>query len=497
MTTPSAADLYLLLPTLVLAAGACVLLLSEAFLTSGERRYQAGVAAVAAALALALAVAQLAGPLPPLAPGDLFFEVVKPDLFQAFVVAAISAGLLLSVLLSADFLRRRAAERGEYYALLLFAGAGMSLLALADDLVLVFIALELMSLSTYALAAWLRRAKRSTEAALKYFLLGSFSSALYLYGVALAYGATGSTRLDAVARAVAGGGLDPLYLGAAVALMVAGFGFKVAAVPFHMWAPDVYEGAPTPVTAFMAVGVKAAAFAAFFRVVAVGFAGASPLWGLLVEGLAILSMVVGNLLALPQNNVKRMLAYSSVGHAGFVLMGLSATSAAAGRVSGGEGLLFYLAAYTFAAVGAFGVASLVERRELDGDGAWDVERFAGLARRRPALAFFMAVFLLSLAGLPTTAGFLGKLLVFRAAFDAGQVALVVVGAITSALAAYYYLRVIVFMYFHADAGEPDAEPRSAAAGWSLGIACAAVFALGLLPGPVLEIARRGAAALFH
>ena len=488
---PSAADLLILLPTLVLAMGACVLLLSEAFLEGRNRGYQAAGAAGAAGLALSLALLQIAEPVT-LSGDSLFRTVVQPDLFQSFIVATVAGGLLLSVLLSKGFLRARDAERGEYYALLLFAASGMTLLAMAADLVLVFIALEIMSLATYALSAWLRRDRRATEAALKYFLLGAFSSALYLYGVALAYGATGSTQLAELPKAT----LNPWIGGPAIALIAIGFSFKVAAVPFHMWAPDVYEGAPTPVTAFMAVGVKAASFAAFFRTIAVAFGGAPQHWGPVVEALAILSMIVGNLLALPQHNVKRMLAYSSIAHAGYALVGLSSASVYAGRVAGAEGLLFYLAAYTVAAVGAFGIAAVIERNELDAEKAWDLERFAGLAQRRPVLALFMAVFLLSLAGIPATAGFMGKLLVFRAALDAGQLAPVIVGVVTSAIAAYYYLRVIVSMYFHAPPGETEDLDRSATTSWGLGIACAAVVVLGIGPGTVMEIARRGAELLF-
>ncbi len=488
--TDASVHLLVLLPALLLEAGACVLLLSEAFLRSQDRRYQSAVAAVTALLALAASLYELGAGLP----GEpLFRGAARADAFQAFVAATVSAGLLLSVLVSPGFLRRLEAERGEYYALMLFAAGGMVLLAMSDDLVMMFIAIEVMSLSTYALSAWLRRSQRSAESAFKYFILGAFSSALFLYGAALVYGATGTTSLSALA----GGerGPHPELLGPALALLVGGFAFKVAAVPFHMWAPDVYEGAPTPVTAFMAAGVKAAAFAALFRTLAYAFQGSPEQWVPVVVALSVLTMVGGNLLALPQRNVKRMLAYSSISHAGYLLVGVAAATGAT-RAESAEALLFYLLSYTVTAVGAFGVAAAIERKEGDGALTWDLDRFSGLARRRPLLAACMAAFLVSLAGVPPTAGFMGKLLVFKAALDAGQVALAIVGVVTSALGAYYYLRVVVYMYFRPPDTEPLAEERSAALDWGLGLACALVFMLGVGPGQVIELARRGAQLLF-
>jgi NADH-quinone oxidoreductase subunit N len=487
---PSAFHLLVLSPVLVLAAAACLLLLSEAFLGSGRRRHQPWVAGAGALFALGLAIAQLAGGYPS---GPILRGAARGDPFQAFVAATVAAGLLLSIFVSAGFLRRLEAARGEFYALLLFAGAGMTLLAMSDDLVMIFIALEIMSVATYALAAYLRRGQRSNEAAFKYFLLGAFSSALYLYGAALAYGASGSTSLSVIAAKQQ---LHSSLAGPAIALITAGFAFKVAAVPFHMWAPDVYEGAPTPVTAFMAVGVKAAAFAAFFRTLAVAFGGVTGIWMPLAIALAIVTMVVGNLAALPQRNVKRMLAYSSIAHAGYLLVGLACAGASQARVSAGQSLLFYLAAYTVSAVGAFGIAAALEKKELDSATAWDLDRFAGLAKRRPVLALFMAVFLLSLAGVPPTAGFMGKLLILRAALDADQILLAVVGVLTSAVGAYYYLRVVVYMYFRDPEPQTGPDDRLPVIDFGLGLACAAVIALGIGPGALAEAARRGAELIF-
>jgi NADH-quinone oxidoreductase subunit N len=493
MPMPTSFHLLVLLPTIILTVGACVLLLSEVFLTRKERGYQAWVAGGSALLAFFAALALVDGASPA---GPILKGAVRGDAFQAFIGATVCAGLFLSILVSAGFLRRLESERGEYYALLLFAGAGMLLLAMSNDLVMIFIALETMSVATYALAAYLRRGARPTEAAFKYFILGAFSSALYLYGAALAYGATGSTGLSEIAVAL-GQARGSRLLAPAIGLLTVGFAFKVAAVPFHMWAPDVYEGSPTPVTAFMAVGVKAAAFAAFFRVIAVAFGSSPEKWGPIVTALAMLTMLVGNLVALPQRNVKRMLAYSSIAHAGYILVALasSAGASAAARTAAGQGILFYLAAYTVSAVGAFGIASVLERKDSDSATAWDLDRFAGLGRRRPVLALFMAVFMLSLAGIPTTAGFMGKLLIFRAALDAGQIGLAIFGIITSAMGAYYYLRVVVTMYFRNPVAEAAPEGEAAGVDWGVAIACALVFVLGLGPSSIAEAARRGAQIL--
>ncbi|MFN7134479.1 MAG: NADH-quinone oxidoreductase subunit N, partial [Myxococcales bacterium] len=377
---PIELDFVPLIPTFLLMFGGCLLLLSEVFLAPGsDRRYQAALTVGTAAIAGLVALWQLGTPQSRV----IFMGAAIADGFTYFITVVICGGLLLSALVAQGFLQRHSAERGEFYALLLFASAGMILLAMSFDLMMLFIALEVMSVATYALAAWLRRGQRPSESAFKYFLLGAFSSALYLYGVALVYGATGSTRIADLAQTT---GIASLLV-PGIALIAVGFAFKVAAVPFHMWAPDVYEGAPTPVTAFMAAGVKAAAFAAFVRTVAVAFGNSPGQWQPLVIILAGLTMLVGNLLALPQRNVKRMLAYSSIAHAGYLLVALAATRFEAAKVSAGGSMLFYLAAYTFTAVGAFGTVAALERRESDLATAWDLDRFAGLGKRRPVLAF--------------------------------------------------------------------------------------------------------------
>ncbi len=478
-----AQDLAALLPVAILVAGGLTLLLSEVFLTTRRRGYQAGLTVLfAAAAALAAGLTPARG---------LFGGQAASDGFAAFVTVTVCAGLALSSLVGAGWLHARGIERGEFYALALFGSSGMALLGMATDLLLAFVAIEVMSLSTYALAAYPRRGRKPSEAALKYFLLGSFSSALLLYGMALVYGATGSTLFAAVGRSAA----SPLLV-AGLALVAAGLAFKVAAVPFHTWAPDVYEGAPTPVTAFMAAGVKAAAFAVLARIFLSALAGtptSGPLgFAVVLSALAWLTMIFGNLLALPQQSVKRMLAYSSVAHAGYLLVGVLAAQDQAARPGALAGLLFYLGVYSATVIGAFTVVGALERRgrspDEEPDDAWDLARFAGLSASRPWLALAMAVFMLSLAGVPPTAGFMAKLLVFQAAVSARLYALAVVGVLTSVLGAYYYLRVVVVMYMR-PAVEAEPAPTSPALSVAVALAAAAVVWLGIGPEPVAALAR--------
>jgi NADH-quinone oxidoreductase subunit N len=479
-------DFVALVPVAILTLGALVLLLSEVFLVSGKRGYQSWLTTIFAAVAGAFAA---------FAPiqGAVFGQQAAADRFSAFVTVVVCAGLGLSALVGAGWLQARDAERGEFYALATFGAAGMVLLGMATDLLVAFIAIEVMSLSTYCLAAYLRRGLRPAEAAFKYLVLGAVSSALVLYGSALLYGATGSTLFSALPK----GQGSTLYL-AGLALVIAGVAFKVAAVPFHAWTPDVYEGAPTPVTAFMAAGVKTAAFALLARLflaTEVGAAIAStPLAGVL-SALAVLTMVFGNLLALPQRSVKRMLAYSSIAHAGYLLVGVLSAAVAGAREKALSGLLFYLAAYTATVIGAFAVVGALERPARGDEepaNAWDLERFAGLARKRPALAFAMAVFLFSLAGVPPTAGFIGKLYIFNAAMGAQLYGLALVGVLTSVMGAYYYLRVILYMYFLPAKveGEALSAPSLSIA---LAAAVAAVVVFGIVADPVVRLAQAASA----
>jgi len=474
------ADLAAMIPVAILTVGALVLLLSEVFLTSDRRGYQAGLTVATAAIAAIAAMA-----VPPA--GRIFGGQAVVDAFSVFITVTVCGGLALTTLVGAPWLAARGAERGEFYALTLFAATGMSLLGSASDLLVAFIAIEVMSLSTYSLAAWMRRGRKPAEAAFKYFLLGAFSSALFIYGSALVYGATGSTLFSAIPR-----GSGPL-VAVGIGLVGAGLAFKVAAVPFHLWTPDVYEGAPTPVTAFMAAGVKTAAFAVLARVLVTVWGGAAlaSSFGGVVAVLAILTMLFGNLLALPQRSVKRMLAYSSIAHAGYLLVGVVAAGAAGARESALSSVLFYLAAYTATVIGAFAVVGALERRGAPGEeheDSWDLSRLAGLAKRRPGLAFAMTIFMLSLAGVPPTAGFIGKLLVFKAAIGAQAYGLAIIGVLTSALGAYYYLRVVVYMYMRAPEGEEEAT-LSPSLTVALAASALAVVVLGIGPEPVAALAR--------
>jgi len=475
-----AKDFVALVPVAILVGGAIALLLSEVFLTSGRRTYQAVVTVVFAAGAALAAVVMAPA-------GSIFGGQAVADRFSTFVTVTVCAGLALSALVGAGWLAARDAERGEFYALATFGAAGMALLGMATDLLVAFVSIEIMSLATYSLAAFLRRGKRPSEAAFKYLVLGAVSSALLLYGASLVYGATGSTLFSQMSR----GAGSPLHV-AGLALIAAGIAFKVAAVPFHAWTPDVYEGAPTPVTAFMAAGVKTAAFALLVRIFLFSQSGtAETTFAGVLSGLAILTMIFGNLLALPQRSVKRMLAYSSIAHAGYLLVGVVSAAAAGARPVALAGVLFYLAAYTATAIGAFAVVGALERRGKPDDepeDTWDLDRFAGLAQRRPVLAFAMTVFLLSLAGVPPTAGFVGKLYIFKAAVGGGLYGLAILGVLTSALGAYYYLRVVVYMYMRPAEGE---EPvlSSPAMTVALVAAVAVVVVLGVAPDAMVRLAQ--------
>jgi NADH-quinone oxidoreductase subunit N len=475
-------DFVALVPVAILTAGAIALLLSEVFLVSGRRGYQA---VLTVAFAAAAAIAAVALP----AAGPVFGRQATADGFSVFVTVVVCAGLAMSALVGAGWLEARNAERGEFYALALFGAAGMSLLGMASDFLVGFIGIETMSLATYALAAYLRRGKRPAEAAFKYLVLGAVSSSLFLYGAALLYGATGSTLF-----AELGKGQGSALLLAGLGLVAAGVAFKVAAVPFHTWTPDVYEGAPTPVTAFMAAGVKTAAFALLARIFLAaesGPAAQASAFGGIIAALAVLTMIFGNLLALPQRSVKRMLAYSSIAHAGYLLVGVVSAGAAGAREKALSGVLFYLAVYSATAIGAFAIVGVLERRARGDEepaDPWDLQRFAGLAARRPGLAFAMAVFLLSLAGIPPTAGFLGKLYIFQAAIGAELYGLAVLGILTSVLGAYYYLRVVVYMYMRPPEGEQEAL-RSPSMAVALVAAVAVVVLLGIVADPVVRLAQ--------
>jgi NADH-quinone oxidoreductase subunit N len=410
--------------------------------------------------------------------------LVAVDGFAVFVKSVILGATLLALLLSGGYLRREQLESSEYLALMLCSATGMMLMASANDLITIFLSLEILSIALYVLVAFDRRRLTSQEAGLKYFLLGSFSSAVFLYGIALVYGATGTTNLTGIAEFLAKTVLlhdGVLYVG--FALLLVGLGFKVAAAPFHMWTPDVYQGAPTPVTAFMAAATKAAAFAAVLRV----FVGAFQLyevdWRPAVFALAVLSLLVGSIAAVVQTDVKRMLAYQSVSHAGYILIGVQAATD-----KGTSAALFYLCTYAVMATGAFAIVMLVARR---GDDRHDLSDYRGLASARPVLAGLLTLFLLAQAGVPFTGGFVAKLSVFSAAIDVGQYWLAVVGMLAAVIGAFVYLRITLAMYAPSDDEPVPAGPRiavDAGTGLALTIAAGAIVFLGVVPGVVLDFA---------
>jgi NADH-quinone oxidoreductase subunit N len=478
-----AVALGVLAPALiVLAAGALVLLLD--LLPPRESKSHLGGVALAGVLAALLATVWLW-----LRGGDgrAFRDMVLLDGYALFFDVVICYAAALILMLSMDYLSRTGGESGEYYALVLFATAGMMLMASAGDLLVVFLSLELMSLSLYVLAGLFKTRLTSGEASMKYFLLGAFASSFLLYGIALIYGVTGSTNLDRIASAAGRGG-DPLLL-IGLGLLLVGFGFKISSVPFHMWAPDVYEGAPTTISALIATGSKAAAFAALIRVLVVSLRSAQPDWAALLWAVAALTMTTGNVVALAQSNLKRMLAYSSIAHVGYMLMGL-----VAGGTMGTGAVLFYLLAYTFTTVGAFGVIGLCARA---GEEAVEVGDYAGLSRRHPVLAITLTLFLLSLIGIPPLAGFIAKFYLFGAAVRAGYVWLTVIAVLNSAVAAYYYLRVIVYMYMREPSGEGVVVTPSLAGGLALTIALVGIVLLGFAPAPFADLAQAAVAPLLR
>jgi NADH-quinone oxidoreductase subunit N len=409
-------------------------------------------------------------------------DALVVDGFSVFLTALIATSVVLAALLADGYLRRERLDGPELYVLMLLSAAGGVVMAMANDLIVLFLGLEVLSIALYVLAGYHLRRAESSESALKYFVLGAFSSAFLLYGIALIYGATGSTNLGAIAGFLDTNVLteDGLLLGG-FALLLVGLGFKVAAVPFHVWTPDVYQGAPTPVTAFMASASKAAGFAGLLRVFVSTFGLYEDDWRPVVFVLAVLTLLVGSVLAIVQTDVKRMLAYSSISHAGFVLVGVQAASD-----RGVSGALFYLLAYTFMVVGSFGVVTLVGRR---GDADHDIGSYRGLAARQPVLALVFTIFLLAQAGVPFTSGFLAKFYVIGAAVDSESYALAILAMLAAAVSAYLYLRIVVAMYMSTDeegapAGERVRVP--ALARLSLGVALAVTIVFGLVPGPAVD-----------
>ena len=418
--------------------------------------------------------------------GTVFGGMFSVNGFSLFFNIIFLVSTILVTLISLQYLRGngvdggRERSQGPYYLLILLATLGMMLMAAGNELIVVFLGLELMSLSLYVLAGYFRERSVSSEAGMKYLLLGAFASAFFLYGIALLYGGTGTTSLPEIATAVASGSPSPLLL-AGMFLLIVGFGFKVAIVPFHQWAPDVYDGAPTTIAAFISAGPKAAGFAAFLRIFTETLQNLHTEWSGVVILLAILTMTGGNILAIAQTNIKRMLAYSSIAHAGYVLIGV----AAANR-EGISSAMLYLLVYCIMNIGAF--AAVILAQTSTGE-RLAISEYAGLGFRKPLLALFLTVMLLSLAGFPPTAGFVGKFYVFKSAVQAGHFWLVAIGAVNTAISAFYYLRVVVTMYMREPAGEVDVSPYPRTLVVGLVLAAIGVLLIGILPSLVLNSAQ--------
>lgn len=475
----STTDLYYLLPEIVLTIASVVVLVADVVLPRGRQHVLtwltlSGIGATAVALIPTIGVhATIARGLMAVDGFALFFNVI-------FLLAA-----AFTVLMSDRYLETEGIRLGEYYFLVLCALLGMMFMAAGTDLITLFIGLETMAVSFYVLTGYLKPSRRSNEAAVKYFLLGAFSLGILLYGMSLMYGLSGSTNLRVVATALSGQEGNLLVV-LAVILVVAGMGFKIAAVPFHMWAPDVYEGAPTPVTAFLSVGSKAASFAMLLRIFLEGLPSMSADWRLLFYILSVLTMTVGNIAALTQSNLKRMLAYSSIAHAGYVLIGV-----VAGTERGITAMLVYLLIYAFMQFGAFAVIVMMRRQDVIGD---ELKDLSGLYFTHPAAAFAMLIFMLSLGGIPPTAGFMGKLWLFSAAIEANYFWLAVIGVLNSAVSLYYYVRVVVFMWLKSESiGSP--APIGPALAMTIGLAMAGILVLGIYPRPLFDFAERSARSL--
>ena len=477
-------DIAPVIPLLVVALAGCAVLIAEAYRKAGERTPFSfgwfGAIGFIGAIVQAIRLWDH---------NAVGMKVVVMDNYAIFFIVTVCAIGLLTILLSAGAADRDQLPSGEYHALMLFSASGMMLMGATNDLLVIFLALEIMSLGVYVMTGLRRASEQGAEAAFKYFVLGAFSSAFFLYGIAMTYAATGTTRLDEIALRIAQSSNEPGMLSIlALVMLFVGFAFKVSAVPFHMWTPDAYQGAPTLVTGFMSTGVKAAAFAAFLRVFLTALEPLHLEWAPVMSAVAALTMILGTVVGVAQTSVKRMLAYSSIAHAGYLLVGLVAATPA-----GKTAILFYLVAYAATNLGAFGILAALSSPGRPHD---DVRDFAGLGRERPGLAALLTVFLLSLGGFPPTVGFIAKWYIFSAAVQQDLIALAVIGVLTSVISVFFYLRIVVMMYM---TEEKTAERRPAVPAFAMAgmlIALLLVFYLGVLPGRLIAIAADSVASIF-
>ena len=486
MTIPLA-DLITILPELIVVSAACLLLVLDPITPSHRKDLLAWMSVAALAVCFMVTAGGMGDRV------SAFSDLVVVDGYASFWKLLLYVVSGMTILLSIGYLKEERIDLAEFYGFVLLSLTGMMIMVSGADLLVIYLGIELMSISLYVLAGFKRFEAKSIESSAKYFILGAFSSGLLLYGISLIFGVAGSTRLVEIAAAVDARGLDDSLILIALTLVIVGFGFKVAAVPFHMWTPDVYQGAPTSVTAFMAVASKAASFGAFLRVMLEGFGGMKPNWSGLILGVCILTLILGNLVAIVQTNVKRMLAYSSIAHAGYALIGLVVagwvgTGAGTGvSAKGVSSMMLYLAVYSFMTLGAFSMVAILRRGGCEGE---DLDDFTGLAKRHKGAAFLMLLFMISLAGIPPTAGFIGKFYLFMAAVNAGLTWLAVVGLIFAAVSAFYYLRVVMVMYMREPSPDQESETRlalSPTATVVLALAVAGVVLFGIYPWPLVSL----------
>jgi NADH-quinone oxidoreductase subunit N len=489
LPTLEAINLMAALPLLILVGWGCVVLLVDLFIPVGRKYWTAwltvlGLVGTAVALSIQMLSFSRSGTAQ-----FAFNGMLAVDGFSIFLQIVFIISAILGVLMALNYLPRHGIERGEYYTLLLFTTTGMMLMAMAADLIVVFLALELLSIPLYILSGFARPRVDSEEAAMKYFLLGAFAGGFLVYGIALTYGGTGTTSLAGLVKALAGEARNlPLAI-VGMGLILVGLGFKVAAVPFHMWTPDVYQGAPTPVTAFMSVGAKAGGFASLLRVLVTAFPSISNEWGTLIAIIAGLTMILGNFVAISQTDIKRMLAYSSIAHAGYILVAVAAAQNPEVAPFAVSAAVFYLLTYALTNLGAFSLVIAVERD--DGTGTL-IDDFAGLAKTRPLLAAAMTLFMLSLIWLPPSAGMVGKVFIFQAAIRASEGSLLmlivtIIGVLTSVVSAFYYMRVVVVMYMRDGEGKAVLQP---ALGVALGLTALGTFLIGVVPAPIFQMAQQ-------
>jgi NADH-quinone oxidoreductase subunit N len=484
MDIPSVAELNLgaAFPAISLVIGACILLMVDLFLPRNQKYLTPWLALIGVGISFVVNLFTFNS-------NSLALEgMFVADQFTGFLNIVVLVSTFISILLSVDYMKRIGMDRGEYYILMLFSAAGAMFMVSANNLIVIFIGLELLSIPLYIMAAFRQDNAKSEESGMKYFILGAFSSAFFVYGAALIYGATGTTDLPSIFQSVqaivAAEGAARFYLLVGTGLIIVGLGFKVAVVPFHMWTPDVYEGAPTPVTAYMSVGAKIGGFAALLRILIVGLPAltaqsetSTATWQTVIWLIAAATLVMGNFIAVAQSNMKRMLAYSSIAHAGYILMAVAAAGTPGVENAATQGALVYLLSYAFTNLGAFAIVMALEN--ADGTGT-DLEDFVGLGKTHPMLAAMMSVFLFSLAGIPLTAGFVGKWLVFQPTLQAGLVPLAIIGVLTSVVSAYYYARIIVNMFFH-EGTEKEASGLTPYVNWAIYASFAGTLILGVLP----------------